>query len=105
MWQIPKHKLPMRKPLESDWEYFLKLQQWAKSLGLPPEFFVRENFSKPQYVSLNNPLLVALFESWINLCGNTLQIEEMLPGANQMLRVNGGDRAVEFLCQWYVLSQ
>ena len=80
-WSVPKTKLPIRQPMDSDWQYFKNVNIWRKELKMPDEVFVfvnndrwggnidpeltkkltRDDY-KPQYINFNNPLMINLLE-------------------------------------------
>lgn len=97
-WHVPKTQLPIRNTAESDYTYFMRVQRWRHDYGIPKEVFVRGARRKPQYISFNDPFLVAIFESCVRNCNDMLRIEEMLPNSKQVTETQG--RVVEFLAQW-----
>ncbi|MEO1052658.1 MAG: lantibiotic dehydratase [Bacteroidota bacterium] len=121
-WYIPKPLIPIKEPMENDWQYFVKLNLWRKEHGIPDEVFIfinpnrmlkpspaqreaakkltRDDY-KPQYVDFNNPLVVGLFERSVLKVPNVLKIEEMLPHSGQMLKIDNERFVSEFVVQWY----
>ncbi|MBN8703136.1 MAG: lantibiotic dehydratase [Bacteroidetes bacterium] len=122
LWQVPKELLPLRKPIETDGEYFTRVNIWRKENGMPDEVFVviynqsqkpeneqqaqnakklgRDDY-KPQYISFSNPYLVNLFEKLSDKSPISMKIEEMLPNTNQLFTINGHKHITEFVVQWY----
>lgn len=122
-WFVPKERLPYRRPAESRWSYFCRLNEWRLEHELPDEVFVyvttpqemdrlkpealdrvsRDDY-KPQYISFKNPFLVNLFEKLIARVPSVLKIEEMLPNSQQLLRLGRRRYVTEFVIQWYTTS-
>ncbi|UCH93775.1 MAG: lantibiotic dehydratase [Candidatus Aminicenantes bacterium] len=119
-WYIPVEKLPFKEPGESQWAYFLRVNEWRRELGVPEEVFVHvlEDFGrqpgqsraqqkpgrddyKPQYISFNNPFLMDLFEKLIKRVPYSLKVVEMLPNSRQLLRIGNSKHITEFTLQWY----
>ena len=129
-WHIPREKLPYKTPGESNWDYFLRLNEWRRELRLPEEVFVyvvdrfrtsgakpgspkkekqilkisRDDY-KPQYISFNNPFLADLFERIIKRVPVSLKMVEMLPDSRQLLRIGESKHITEFTVQWYTHAQ
>lgn len=120
-WHFPRELLPLRQPQEGEWAYFNRLNQWRLVHEIPHEVFVyiynrnevanhphpsprarigRDDY-KPQYISFHNPFLVTLFEKLLHKVPDTLKIEEMLPGSEQLLVFEQEKRVTEFVFQWY----
>ena len=114
-WIISKKYLPVKAESESNPSYFLRINQWRLELGLPVEVFIRlsskgstnklegnlkEIDYKPQYIDFNSPLFVNLFSRLITRIGETVSIEEMLPGSADLLSEKSSKRTSEFLLQW-----
>jgi len=122
-WHVPKELIPARKPQESEWSYFIRLNEWRLQWGMPEDVFIivsgiRINAElsksdkfispddrKPQYISFNNPLLVNLFEKSIDRVTNELIIIEMLPTFNQLLLINNKHYVTEFVIEWYTSNE
>lgn len=119
-WYVSKEKIPIRFTLESEWEYFIKINEWRKKLFIQTEVFIfinpdRRNTNldpnltkrltrddyKPQYIDFANPLLVALFEKSVVKIPKFLKIEEMLPNSNKMLKERNQSLVSECVIQWY----
>ncbi len=120
-WTIPRALIPMREPMDSDWSYFLKVNEWRIAQDMPNEVFIfinpgrwgtanvdpelskrltRDDY-KPQYIDFDNPLLVTLFEKTVVKVPAAMKIQEMLPSSEQMLRIDGQRYVSEFVVQWY----
>lgn len=119
-WLIPKVLIPARDPMDSDWKYYLKLNDWRTEMGIPDEVFVfinpnrwnttmdpklaqkltRDDY-KPQYIDFRNPLLIQLLEKLITKVPASLKIQEMLPNSSQMMEIDGQRFVSEFVVQWY----
>jgi len=119
-WKIPKSKLPGRNSDESDWLYFIKINEWRMKNNIPQKIFVRivprkvkkdinekkmrklaKNDYKPQYIDFNNPLLVSLFETLVRKVPFSMVAEEMLPSKDQLFEINDNSYVTELLIQWY----
>ncbi|HEY1835589.1 MAG TPA: lantibiotic dehydratase [Candidatus Saccharimonadales bacterium] len=102
-WEVPYGQLVTRSPGENEWEYFRKVDNWRRQLGMPDEVFVRLGPDKPQYIDFANPFLVVLLEKMgTHVTVDTrLTIGEMTPNTEQIATVYGQKRATEFLSQWY----
>ena len=112
--------LPIRKPKENDWNYWVRLNEWRAANQIPEEGFLfitnrwdSENLKpedrkklgrddyKPQYINFYNPFLVNLFEKLLEKVPNTLRIEEMLPGSKYLQKFNHQRYITECVFQWY----
>ena len=110
-WQLIEERFPRLLPQESAADYFFRVQDWRRSLGLPSEVFmridvrpapkgsepqdqadpksnapIRQHLYKPQYIDFHNPLLVDLFSR----TGETLDyfqctFEERLPSHDHLV--------------------
>jgi len=119
-WYIPRETLPFKEPEESDWSYFVRVNEWRLGHGIPEEVFLfianlekmkdikqeamkklGPDDHKPQYISFKNPFLVKLFEKVLNKVPETLKIEEMLPNSKQLHMVDRRKYVTEFAIQWY----
>lgn len=122
-WFVPRSLLPFKKPEESDWTYFSRVNQWRIEQNMPDEIFlfinpVRDNQQvgnknpeaykkigrddyKPQYICFKMPLLVNLLEKLLQRVPEFLRIEEMLPNSQQLLAFGENHRVTEFVVQWY----
>ncbi len=119
-WYIPKELLPFRRPEESDWAWFCRVNEWRHHQGIPEEIFIfviersemqnlkpeiqkkisRDDY-KPQYISFKNPFLTNLLEKSFKRVPYRLKIVEMLPNSQQLLRVASNRYITEFVLQWY----
>src|SRR5262249_54275103 len=121
-WSIAKEHLPLKGSTESDWSYFLRVNQWRLAHAIPDEVFISvapRNYSvkpeapknlgrddyKPQYICFKNPFLTSLFEKLISKVPNVLKMEEMLPRPEQIPRVGKDRHVTEFVIQWYDRSR
>ena len=119
-WSIPKVLIPQRQPIDTDWEYYLKINEWRLENEIPDEVFVFINPDrwgsnldpkltkkltkddyKPQYIDLRNPLLINLLEKLISKAPVSIKIQEMLPASGQMLKIDNERFVSEFVVQWY----
>ncbi|MCW3104367.1 MAG: Lantibiotic dehydratase protein [Bacteroidetes bacterium] len=119
-WYVPKQFLPLRSTTESNWQYYMKVNDWRIQNKIPEEVFIfvnpnrnadnidpgllkkigRDDY-KPQYIHFGDPLLVNLFEKLISKVPATLRVEEMLPSADSLLEFNSQKHVTEFVVQWY----
>jgi hypothetical protein len=111
-WQVPKAKLPSLQSTDNDFDKFLKVTEWQKLAGIPTEIFVsivpidnseaeyKNNDRKPQYINLENPLLVTLLIKILTKVKNTLSIQEFLPDDRSLLTINNENYIYELLIQW-----
>ncbi len=118
-WNVPKECIPHKMPYHSDWEYYLKINEWRKTNDMPDEVFVfinpdrwgntdpelankltRDDY-KPQYIDFRNPLLINLMEKLITKAPSSIKIREMLPSSSQMLKIDSERFVSEFVIQWY----
>lgn len=124
-WTIASALFPRRRPQERESDYFLRIQDWRRELGLPAEVFVRiapsaptgpaaaedrgeraearrlrRHLHKPQYVDFANPFLVDLFSrSAENLDEFRMTLEERLPGREHLIPGGGERWATELVVQ------
>lgn len=120
-WNVPKVLIPKKEPIDTDWEYYLKINEWRLENEIPDEVFVfinpdrwgganidpeltkkltRDDY-KPQYIDLRNPLLINLLEKLIAKTPVSIKIQEMLPASGQMLKIDDERFVSEFVIQWY----
>lgn len=119
-WYVPKELLPFRRPEESDWAWFCRVNEWRGQQGIPEEVFIfvidrsemqnmepdiqrkisRDDY-KPQYISFKNPFLINLLEKSFKRVPFRLKIVEMLPNSRQLLRAASSRYITEFVLQWY----
>jgi lantibiotic biosynthesis dehydratase-like protein len=110
-WGIPKSILPLKLNAESHASYFLRLNQWRRSLLIPKKVFITINTSdfetnkqprsksddyKPQFIDFDSPLLIQLFAKLITKTKSYLKIEEMLPEPTEHF----GDKENRFVCEY-----
>jgi len=114
-WRVKTSVIPIQQQVETDFEYFIRLNSWFKLQQIPTKFFLflrkrayqgnavnGENLKKeglhddykPQYLAFDQPLLVGMFNRLLARAGNYITIEEVLP-----LPAKGGVK--EYLIQWY----
>ena len=110
-WRVKTTIIPQQDQFETDFEYFTRLNNWLINHDIPKEVFLflrkrayqvksddkREGLHddyKPQYLSFDNPLLIALFKKLLLRAGNYITIEEVFPKPGQ-------NRVQEYLIQWY----
>jgi hypothetical protein len=96
-WGFPKDVLPVKEKGESDFDYFIRIQQWRKKFGLPGRVFIKiisskSNSSanrqkgdhyKPQYIDFESPVFIQLFGKLLPKVQDELLIEEMLPAIEE----------------------
>lgn len=119
-WNVPKVLIPEKQTIDTDWEYYLKINGWRSENEIPDEVFVfinpdrwetnidpkltkkltRDDY-KPQYVDFKNPLLINLFEKLVSKVPFSMKIQEMLPNSEQMLKIDSERYVSEFVVQWY----
>jgi len=112
-WSVLPDHLPHMKQDETDFAYFLRVQQWRRNLGIPEEVFVFTelfaddepaepvsrkawNRRKPQYVHFQNFFLVNVFAKLIADTKKRLYVEEALPRREQWER-RGSKRTTEVI--------
>ena len=114
--------VPYRKPDESEWAWFYRVNEWRRQQGMPEEVFVfvvdrsvmmgprppqqkqtrtSPDDYKPQYISFKNPFLMNLFEKAIKRVPDVLKIVEMMPNSQQLLSIGSQRYIMEFVLQWY----
>lgn len=110
-WRIKTTIVPQQDQFETDFEYFIKLNDWLNKNNLPHEVFLflrkrayqhksddkREGLHddyKPQYLSFHSPLFLALFKKLLLRAGNYITLEEVFPKPAQ-------NKVSEYLIQWY----
>jgi hypothetical protein len=116
-WRIKTSIIPVQKPSETNFEFYLRINQWRLDLNLPERLFVflrrKTNFSnaddkagltddyKPQYISFNQPLLVEVLKKLLQRAGSYIYFEEMLPDPFISNDQTGSRQIKEYLIQWY----
>ena len=115
-WTIPLNCLPLRARGESEGAYFSRIDEWRSAHGMPEYVFAfvtrergqvdpknsklqRDDY-KPQFISFRNWFCVAVFEKLISRVDKMLMIEEMLPGPQDMLEIDGRHYPMELVMQW-----
>lgn len=115
-WTVGREALPVRLPGESDASFYIKVNDWRESHGMPEQVFVyltkergaerksgtklsRDDY-KPQFIDFQNWFTVDLFERMRARVAQSMFIEEMLPSANSMLPIGGKRYAAELIVQW-----
>jgi hypothetical protein len=122
-WYVPAESLPLRKAAETDWAWFMRVNEWRRALGIPGEVFIfvvdrihtqasrpqapgkkpapsRDDY-KPQYICFHNPFLMDLLGKAMTRVPDTLKIVEMLPNSQQLLTLGNHRHIMEFVIQWY----
>jgi len=66
----------------------------------PRQAITRDDY-KPQYINLNNPFLIQLFEKLLKRVPESLKIVEMLPNSQQLMEFGQNRHITEFTLQWY----
>lgn len=114
-WMIKTLTIPVRQATDSDSSYYLNILKWKLSLSLPDVVFVRivikavqQNLQypemggddyKPQYMNFNSPLLITLFEKLLSKAGEYVQIDEMLPYQDSLLKIEESRHVAELYVQ------
>jgi hypothetical protein len=115
-WTVPLHRLPLRLRGESDAAYFSRIDEWRIAHGMPEYVFAfvtrergqvdpkdsklqRDDY-KPQFISFRNWFCVTVFEKLISRTNKMLTIQEMLPGPEDMLQLDGRRYPMELIIQW-----
>jgi len=114
-WRIKTAVIPVQQPVETDFEYFIRINSWFELEQIPTKFFLflrkrayqnkvsegeiakmegLHDDYKPQYLALDKPLFVTMFKRLLARAGNDITIEEVLPAP-----AKGGVK--EYLIQWY----
>nr|WP_276902205.1 lantibiotic dehydratase [Pedobacter kyonggii] len=110
-WRVKTAIIPQQGQFETDFEYFIRLNNWLINNDIPKEVFLflrkrayqvksddkREGLHddyKPQYLSFDNPLLIALFKKLLLRAGNYITLEEVFPKPDK-------NKVKEYLIQWY----
>jgi hypothetical protein len=90
-WWVPKVLLPLRKTTDSNLDYFRRVDDWRRGLGLPQRVFVRRhqldkvlerdisNLKKPLFVDFSAPIMTRMIGRALNTSFDYLSAEEMLP--------------------------
>ncbi|GAA4205815.1 lantibiotic dehydratase [Pedobacter jeongneungensis] len=110
-WRIKTATVPNKEQLETDFEYLIRLNNWLIDNKIPGQVFLflrkrayqvksdekREGLHddyKPQYLSFDNPLLIALFKKLLLRAGHYITLEEVFPKPDEHV-------VREYLIQWY----
>lgn len=110
-WRIKTEIIPVQAITESDFTYFIKLNNWLKRNKIPTQIFIflrkrayqnkaegkREGLHddyKPQYLSFDSSLLVGMFKKLLLRAGDYITFEEVFPVPDQ-------HTVREYLIQWY----
>lgn len=117
-WIIKKNDWPVKESNESDWSYFLKVNEWRDKLDLPRNVFIyidpsREPLNiannkltkddyKPQYMDFENPFLVFLLERLIDKSTLNLRVVEMLPNVEKLNKIGKKSHVIESLVEWSI---
>jgi hypothetical protein len=118
-WYIDVSDFSLQQANESKVSYAERVQKWAKELQLPQHIFVSVPFDmnnddaekllpddyKPQYIDLQNPLLIDLFGKIMKRASEVIKIEIMQPSPNEMLFFNNQKRVFELVLQGKILSE
>lgn len=122
-WKVPKELMPLRAAIDTDYDYFKKVNEWREENNIPEEVFIviggqregamdnnndstnkskltRDDY-KPQYIHFNNHFLVNLFEKLVTKLPDMAIIEEMLPTSKDLLRVDGERYVTECALSMY----
>lgn len=118
-WRIKTDSIPAQQPSESDYDYFIRINDWRFGHELPNHIFLflrkrsffikppvqkdakKEGLNddyKPQFISFEQPLLIELFKRLLARAGDYIVIEEMLP---ELPAGNQSEPVKEYLLQWY----
>ena len=114
-WVISKVDLLSKNAGESDFEFYIRLNNWRDEIDLPRRAFltihdrsfqksihedeieIQREWMKPQFIDFENPFMVRYF---LNACKKVpykLVIEEVLPNSSQLIKEREGrKRALEF---------
>ena len=110
-WRVKTAIIPQQDQAETDFEYFIKLNNWLFDNKIPDEVFLflrkrayqikpddkREGLHddyKPQYVSFHTPLLLNMFKKLFLRAGSYITLEEVFPKPTR-------NKVIEYLIQWY----
>jgi hypothetical protein len=116
IWTVPAAVLPLRERGESDAAYFARIDEWRDRNGMPDAVFAfvtrergqvdpkdsklqRDDY-KPQFISFRNWFCVSVIEKLMSRIDKILMFEEMLPGPEDMLTLDGRRHPMELVIQW-----
>lgn len=118
-WRVETGSIPLQQASESDYDYFIRINEWRFMHGLPVNIFLflrkrsfvvkadvqkkgkKEGLGddyKPQFISFEQPLLIDLFKRLLSRAGDYLILEEMLP---ELPPAKTEEPVKEYLLQWY----
>ena len=117
-WRIKTSAIPLQQASESDYDYFVRINDWRFEHGLPTNIFLflrKRSFIvkttvgngkkdglnddyKPQFISFEQPLLIDLLKRLLSRAGDYLILEEMLP---ELPDEEQTEPVKEYLLQWY----
>lgn len=116
-WKLKTSAIPVQGATETSFEFYLRINEWRISSGLPERSFVflrkkaillktddkagLADDYKPQYISFGQPLLVEMFKKLLQRAGNHIYFEEMLPDPFINKDMTDGHQVKEYLIQWY----
>ena len=110
-WAIPVREVPLKQPRESYTGYFIRLERWRRSLGLPrcgfgrcvsQHRYAQDIARSQQYLDWHNPLVVANLRRLLGDArdGRWLLMTELLPTPAQAhLGIEGQRHCSELLVQ------
>lgn len=113
-WEIPKSELPLMLENNDEVDNYMLIKKWQMNINFPDEFFVNmvslveqvemkpNDNAKPQYISLNNPILVSLFiKNYLKCRSNfKLILSEFFPEKKDMITIGGRSFVSEWVIQW-----
>lgn len=86
---------------DADWvDFFMRIREVLRALGVPALFFASFSGEKPQYYDQNSPVLMVLFQKSLERGSGTLFLTEMLPQPAGAIAEQEGARAAEFAVEW-----
>ena len=103
-WWVPKALLPVRAAAEDAFGWFLRLDAWRRTHGIPQRAFIRRhaadkvldrdvsNAKKPLFVDFSAPIMARMIGRIFNTEFALLSIEEMLPDAQDGRASHAGRR-------------
>jgi hypothetical protein len=112
-WFFDVSNLPIQQNNEPKVAYAERVKKWAKSKQLPQHIFVSVPFEmntddiekllpddyKPQYIDLNNILLIDLFGKIIKRASEVIKVEVMQPEPSELMIFEGQKRVFEIVIQ------
>lgn len=99
-WWFARSALPLRHASEGNFDYFLRLDHWRRTCGLPQRAFVRRhdvsnalaggtgNLKKPMFIDFCSPIMTRMIGRCFNTEFSHISFEEMLPD-HQHRQVSG----------------